>query len=126
MPTLVDAQLSREYHHRLGDYVSERFTVAARPEVRRSFLAATAAGDPAPVYDRTVLVGVAHAVLAAHGRDDGTVAPAASLFLAEHLPHADLHLFAGCGHLLQFEVPTRLGALIGEFLAERGDGCGAS
>lgn len=84
MRTLVDAQLSREDHHGLGDYVPERFTVAARPEVRRSFLAATAAGDPAPVYDRTVLVGVAHAVLAAHGRDDGTVAPAASLFLAEH------------------------------------------
>jgi 2-hydroxymuconate-semialdehyde hydrolase len=117
MRTLVDALLSRDDVDGLDDYVAQRFAVAARPEVRRSFLAAMAAGEPAPVYDRAVLVDVAHPVLAAHGKDDGTIAPAASLFLVEHLPDSDLHLFAGCGHLLQFEVPTRLGALIREFLA---------
>lgn len=118
MRTLVDAQLSRDDVDGIDDYVAERFAVAAMPEVRRSFLAAMAAGEPAPVYDRSVLVAVTHSVLAVHGKDDGTIAPAASLFLAEHLPHSDLHLFAECGHLLQFEVPTRLGALIREFLAE--------
>jgi 2-hydroxymuconate-semialdehyde hydrolase len=117
MRALVAAQLSRGDVDGIDDYVGERFTVAARPEVRRSFQAATAAGDPAPVYDGSVLAAVTHRVLAVHGKDDGTISPAASRFLSEHLPCADLHLFADCGHLLQFEVPTRLGALTREFLA---------
>ncbi|WP_020418619.1 alpha/beta fold hydrolase [Amycolatopsis sp. ATCC 39116] len=115
MHALVTAQLSRGGG--IDDYVRERFAVAIRPEVRRSFEAAMAAGEPAPVYDESVLAGIPHPVLAVHGKDDGTISPAAGLFLAEHLPHADLHLFADCGHLLQFEVPARLGALIREFLA---------
>lgn len=117
MRTLVDAQLSRDDVDGIDDYVGERFAVAARSEVQRSFQAAMAAGEPAPVYDESVLAAIAHPVLAVHGKDDGTISSSASLFLAEHLPHSDLHLYAECGHLLQFEVPARLGALIDEFLA---------
>lgn len=116
MGALVNAQLSRGNVPGINDYVRERFAIAARPEVRRSFEAAMASGDPAPVYDESVLAGIPHAVLAVHGKDDATISPAAGVFLAEHLPHADLHLFADCGHLLQFEVPARLGALIDAFL----------
>lgn len=117
MRTLVNAQLSHGDVPGIGDYVRERFAIAARPEVRRSFEAAMARGTPAPVYDESALAAIPHAVLAVHGKDDATISPAAALFLAEHLPHSDLHLFAGCGHLLQFEVPTQLAALIDEFLA---------
>ncbi|WP_236792185.1 alpha/beta fold hydrolase [Amycolatopsis sp. GM8] len=117
MRALVSAQLSHGDVPGFDDYVRQRFAVAARPEVRRSFEAAMASGEPAPVYDEPLLAAVPHAVLAVHGKDDATISPAASLFLAEHLPHADLHLFADCGHLVQFEVPARLGALIHEFVA---------
>ncbi|GAY11975.1 alpha/beta fold hydrolase [Pseudonocardia sp. N23] len=115
MRALVGAQLSRGTAPH--DYVRERFAVAARPEVRRSFQAAMAVGEPMPVYDETVLPDMTHRVLAAHGKDDATIGAAASLYLAQHLPNADLALFAGCGHLLQLEVPTRLGSLVREFLA---------
>jgi 2-hydroxymuconate-semialdehyde hydrolase len=117
MRTLVSAQLSRGGVPGIDDYIRERFVIAARPEVRRSFEAAMAPGEPAPVYDESVLAAIPHAVLAVHGKDDATISPAAGLFLAEHLPHSDLHLFADCGHLLQFEVPMRLGSLIREFVA---------
>ncbi|MFJ9779018.1 alpha/beta fold hydrolase [Amycolatopsis sp. NPDC101161] len=117
MHALVTAQLSRGGVRGIDDYVRKRFAVAISPEVRRSFEAAMAAGEPAPVYDESVLAAIPHAVLAVHGKDDRTISPAAGLFLAEHLPRADLHLFADCGHLLQFEVPARLSALIREFLA---------
>lgn len=118
MGALVAAQLSRPAVPGLAGYVRERFAVAVRAEVRRSFESAMASGEPAPVYDEAVLAGVAHPVLAVHGKDDATIPTAASLFLAEHLPRADLHLFAGCGHLLQFEVPARLGALIHDFVGD--------
>lgn len=117
MRDMVTAQFSRDDVPGTEDYVRERFAVATRAAVQRSFEAAMAPGEPAPVYDESVLAAVPHAVLAIHGKDDMTISPSAALFLAEHLPHSDLHLFAGCGHLLQFEVPTQLGALIHDFIA---------
>ncbi|GAA1862818.1 alpha/beta hydrolase [Pseudonocardia ailaonensis] len=117
MRALVAAQLSRPGPSVEG-YVTERLAVAVRPEVRRSFQAAMGAGAPMPTYDETVLPTVSHPVLAVHGKDDATISPDAAFFLAEHLPHCDLHLFADAGHLLQYEVPARLGSLIHRFLAD--------
>ncbi|GAA3546764.1 alpha/beta hydrolase [Amycolatopsis ultiminotia] len=117
MRAMVRAQFSRRDVPGTDEYVRERFAVAARSEVRRSFEAAMAAGEPAPTYDESVLAAIAHQVLVVHGKDDATISPAASCFLAEHLSRADLHLFAGCGHLVQFEVPAQLGSLIHEFVA---------
>lgn len=117
MLAMVAAQLSRGVHSGLDDYVRERLATACRPEVGRSFRAAMAPGEPMPTYDEAVLASLTHDVLVVHGKDDRTIAPAAGLYLAEHLPHSDLHLFAGCGHLLQYEVPERLGSLIRGFLA---------
>ncbi|GAA4709384.1 alpha/beta hydrolase [Pseudonocardia yuanmonensis] len=116
MRTLVDAQLSRAVPG-IERYVTERLATAVRPEVQRSFQAAMSGGAPMPTYDETVLPAVSHPVLAVHGKDDATISADASLFLAEHLRQCDLHLFAGCGHLLQYEVPTQLGSLIHDFLA---------
>jgi 2-hydroxymuconate-semialdehyde hydrolase len=117
MRTFVDAQLSQRDVPGIDDYVKGRFETAVRPEVRRSFEAAMASGERAPIYDDAALAGITHAVLAVHGKDDATIPSAAALFLTEHLPHSDLHLYAGCGHLLQFEVPDQLGALISQFVA---------
>jgi 2-hydroxymuconate-semialdehyde hydrolase len=118
MRALVDAQVFHRALPGMDDYVDERFAIAVRPEVRRSFEAATSPGPPMPVYDASALASIPHPVLAVHGKDDATISPSAGLFLAEHLPHSDLHLFARCGHLLQFEVPAQLGALLHEFVAD--------
>ncbi|MFC5947439.1 alpha/beta fold hydrolase [Pseudonocardia lutea] len=116
MRTVVDAQLSRPVPG-IERYVTERLATAVRPDVQRSFQAAMGGGAPMPTYDETVLPAVSHPVLAVHGKDDATISADASFFLAEHLRQCDLHLFAGCGHLLQYEVPTRLGSLVHDFLA---------
>jgi 2-hydroxymuconate-semialdehyde hydrolase len=117
MRDLVHAQLSHGPVPGIDDYIRERYAVATRPEVRRSFESAMAPGEPAPTYEASALAAIGHHVLAVHGADDATISPTASLYLAEHLAHCDMHLFADCGHLSQFEVPTRLSALIREFLA---------
>jgi 2-hydroxymuconate-semialdehyde hydrolase len=117
MHAMVNAQFSRGEGLDVADYLSERYAMAVRPQVRRSFEAAMAPGEPAPVYAGSALAAVAHQVLAVHGKDDATISPTAGLYLAEHLTRCDLHLFAGCGHLVQFEVPTRLGALIHQFVS---------
>jgi 2-hydroxymuconate-semialdehyde hydrolase len=116
MRTLVEAQMSRPDVPGLDEYVAERFAIASWPEVRHSFEAAMAPGRLAPVYDAPALAAISHRVLAVHGKDDPTISSAASHYLAEHLASSDLHLFAGCGHLLQFEVPRQLGALIHDFV----------
>lgn len=122
MRAMVNAQFSRGGGPEVENYLGERYAMAVRPQVRRSFEAAMAPGEPAPVYDGPALATIAHEVLAVHGKDDATISPTAGLYLAEHLAHSDLHLFANCGHLLQFEVPTRLGALVHQFMAGHGGG----
>lgn len=114
MREVVAAQFSRS--EPTDDLVRARFEMATRPDVQRSFQAAMGEGPPAPIYQPDDLCGITHDVLVVHGRDDATIAPGAGLYLAEHLPNADLALFAGCGHLIQFEVPDRLSALIDGFL----------
>lgn len=117
MESFVTSQMARPPAVRLNDYVAHRFAVASRPDVRRSFEAAMAAGEPAPTYDADALAAIPNAVLAVHGKDDPTIPFGASLHLSEHLPKCDLHLFTHCGHLPQFEVPTALCTLITEFLS---------
>jgi 2-hydroxymuconate-semialdehyde hydrolase len=116
MNSVMTSQMTRLDPTLVGQYAKERFAIAMRPDVRRSFEASMAAGDPAPVYDATVLRGIQHSVLAVHGRDDGTIPSEASVYFAEHIPDCDLYLFARCGHQLQFEMPSALGSLIDEFL----------
>jgi non-heme chloroperoxidase len=55
----------------------------------------------------TVLVGM-----------DSTMYPAAGqLSIAEHVPHAHMVRFSGCGHAIPFEAPRRFGRALAGFLA---------
>jgi 2-hydroxymuconate-semialdehyde hydrolase len=49
------------------------------------------------------LAQIPHHTLILHGRDDQVIPPAASIRLASVLKHADLSIFAHCGHWTQIE-----------------------
>lgn len=118
MRELVLAQVARDIQE-LDAYMTQRFELARRPEVERSFTSAMGPGEPAPVNDQAVLATIHHEALAVHGRLDPTIHYSASLFLAEHLPHCDLHVFSGASHLLQLEEPDALARLVRGFVHAR-------
>ncbi|MDR7172925.1 2-hydroxymuconate-semialdehyde hydrolase [Nocardia kruczakiae] len=120
MRNFVESQLypGRDIPAGLDSYFDARLATALRPEVRRSFEAAMGPGEPAPVYDDAILGSIHHDALVVHGQADQTIPVEASLYLAQHLPHADLHIFSRGGHLVQLEVTDQLGSLIGAFLRD--------
>jgi 2-hydroxymuconate-semialdehyde hydrolase len=97
-------------------YLRARLATALRPDVRRSFQASMGPGEPARTYDDAVLAAISHHTLVIHGKGDSTIPVDASLYLAQHIPHADLHIYARAGHLVQFEAAQQLGAMISTFL----------
>jgi 2-hydroxymuconate-semialdehyde hydrolase len=116
MRETVLAQLGRGDVPWFDDYVAQRFEIARRADVQRSFEAAMGPGEPAPVNDGSVLTTFDHPVLAVHGKLDATIPSEASLYLSEHLPHCDLHLFAGAGHQVQLELPSELATIVDAFV----------
>ncbi|WP_220084568.1 alpha/beta fold hydrolase [Mycolicibacterium vulneris] len=103
----------------IDSYLSARLATALRPEVRRSFQSSMGAGEAAPVYDESVLRRLEQDTLVIHGKGDATIPIEGSFFLAQHLPHADLHVYGRAGHLAQFEVAEQLGTMISAFLRAR-------
>lgn len=59
-----------------------------------------------------------HETLVIHGREDRVIPLQTSLTLAEWVPHAQLHVFGGCGHWTQIEHAGRFARLVEDFLAE--------
>ncbi|MEU6135478.1 alpha/beta hydrolase [Nocardioides sp. NPDC047086] len=117
MRAMITGQLAAGSAPPSDDHVRRRLALALRPDVRRSFAAAMAPGEPAPVHDAAALSAVDHDVLAVHGRRDTVIPYAASLFLAEHAPRCDLHVFAHAGHQVQLEMPDALASVVSRFLA---------
>ena len=52
------------------------------------------------------------------GTHDRLTLPKASQYLASHLPHADLHIFEGCGHMSMLERHEEFNTLVRTFLDE--------
>ena len=94
-----------------------RFKNAMREEVRRSnnSIFATAA-VPVPVV---ALNRIKNPVLLVHGRDDKVCSIDSSYYLLEHLNHAQLHVFAQCGHWTQIEKKEQFNYLIQQFFNQR-------
>ena len=53
------------------------------------------------------------------GTHDRLTLPKASIYLASHLPNADLHVFDGCGHMSMLERHEEFNKLLEGFLDER-------
>lgn len=105
---------------RLDAIVKTRYEAAMQPEVQRSFRAMF----PAPrqkVLDDLVVPELAlrrmmHPTLLVHGRDDKIVPVETSLYLLQHLPKVQLHIFGQCSHWTQIEYARSFNQLLAQFL----------
>ena len=105
----------------LESITKTRYEAAMQPDVQRSFKAMF----PAPrqkVIDDLVVPALAlrrmtNPILLVHGRDDRVVPPQTSLYLLEHLPNAQLHIYGQCSHWTQIEYAKSFNQLVAQFLA---------
>lgn len=96
-----------------------RLEAAMQPQVRRSFEAMF----PSPRQrhiDGVTLPGQAFAnmdrpTLLIHGRDDHIVPLETSLYLLEHLPQVQLHIFGQCSHWTMIEYKDAFNELLLDF-----------
>ncbi len=108
---------------RLDAIAQARFEAAMNPDVQRSFEAMF----PAPrqkVLDDLVVPALAlrritHSVLLVHGRDDRIVPLETSLYLLQHLPKVQLHVFGQCSHWTQIEYAKNFNQLLAQFFTRQ-------
>ena len=65
---------------------------------------------------------IGHPTLVMAGDDDPIIPVSNGRILARLMPHAQLEVITGGGHLFLLEEAERSAALVGEFLAHPGDG----
>jgi pimeloyl-ACP methyl ester carboxylesterase len=86
--------------------VSERYKIATNPEIRavaEKMIASMNAGIEALVMPPSLLGRLPHEVLIFHGRQDRVVPLDTSLYLLQHLRHAELYVLDRSGHWAQLE-----------------------
>ncbi len=104
----------------ISSIVEQRYQEVMRPEVRRSyerFFSAVSTPAEAAVPP-SALRRMPHPFLIVHGREDRFVTPDSSVYLQQHLPNAELHVFPHCGHWVQIERARDYAALLRHFLAD--------
>jgi 2-hydroxymuconate-semialdehyde hydrolase len=106
---------------RLDSIAQTRFEAAMNPDVQRSFKAMFPAPRQIAIDDLVVselaLRHMHHPTLLVHGRDDHIVPMETSLYLLEHLPNAQLHVFGQCSHWIQVEKAKSFNQLIAQFFS---------
>lgn len=104
---------------RLDSIAQTRFEAAMNPDVQRSFKAMFPAPRQTVIDDLVVselsLRRMDHPTLLVHGRDDHIVPMETSLYLLEHLPNAQLHVFGQCSHWIQVERAKNFNQLLAQF-----------
>lgn len=104
---------------RLDSIAQTRFEAAMNPDVQRSFKAMFPAPRQTAIDDLVVselaLRHMNHPTLLVHGRDDHIVPMETSLYLLEHLPNSQLHVFGQCSHWIQVEKAQSFNQLIAQF-----------
>src|SRR5687768_12869579 len=106
---------------RLDSIAQTRFEAAMNADVQRSFKAMFP-GPRQTVIDDLVVTELAlrhmhHPTLLVHGRDDHIVPMETSLYLLEHLPNAQLHVFGQCAHWIQVEKAKNFNQLLAQFFS---------
>jgi 2-hydroxymuconate-semialdehyde hydrolase len=97
-----------------------RFDAAMQPPVRASFDAMWSCPRQTAV-DQLVLPESAlrrmnHPALMIHGLNDKIIPYQTSLYLAEHMPDARVHLMGRCSHWIQIEHAAEFHRLVADFL----------
>lgn len=104
---------------RLDSIAKTRFEAAMNPDVERSFKAMFPAPRQTAIDDLVVselaLRRMDHPTLLVHGRDDHIVPMETSLYLLEHLPKAQLHVYGQCSHWIQVEYAQSFNQLLAQF-----------
>lgn len=99
----------------------DRWKTVMQDDIRRSFTAMFSGDLEKQTNDLALseetLRGMEHRFLLTHGREDNYVKMRDSLWLAERIPNAQLHVFSKCGHWIQIEKRVPFNHLVGEFLA---------
>jgi pimeloyl-ACP methyl ester carboxylesterase len=85
----------------LDQLVAQRFALATRPEAMEAFEAMMGEG-PVPLPP-TLLGRIEQPILILHGRFDRIVSLESSIWLLQHLKHAELKVYDRCGHWVQLE-----------------------
>lgn len=106
---------------RLDGIAKTRFEAAMNPDVQRSFKAMFRAPRQTVIDDLVVtelaLRRMDHPTLLVHGKDDHIVPMETSLYLLEHLPHAQLHVYGQCSHWIQVEYARSFNQLLAQFFS---------
>jgi 3-oxoadipate enol-lactonase len=116
----ADVALRRFVENGLGEGSSEELIQrivayrTANPPDPGGWQAQAAAGATHDALDR--LGAISAPTLIVHGTRDEVVDPRNAELVADRIPGARVELLAGCGHLLFWEEPERLVALVKEFL----------
>ncbi len=104
---------------RLDSIAKTRYEAAMNPEVERSFKAMFPAPRQTVIDDLVVselaLRRMDQPTLLVHGRDDHIVPMETSLYLLEHLPNAQLHVYGQCSHWIQVEYAQSFNQLLAQF-----------
>ena len=104
--------------NRLQRVAQARLPVSLREDVKRSHLSTfSMEGRRAPIITEDELSAITSPVLLLHGREDMMIPVAASYWLAERIPNAQLHVFGKTGHWTQIEQAERFKFLVDGFFA---------
>lgn len=99
----------------------DRWKTVMQDDIRRSFEAMFGGDLEKHTNDLALseetLRGMEHQFLLTHGREDNYVNMRDSVWLAERIPNAQLHVFDHCGHWIQIEKRVPFNHLVGEYLA---------
>jgi len=91
------------FGNELNAIAAQRIPRATRPKVERSHRATFARSDDALPINAATMATIAQPVLLVHGDADRIIAPAASQWYAQVLPHSHLEIVPRAGHWLQLE-----------------------
>ncbi|MFK9095003.1 alpha/beta fold hydrolase [Bacillus salipaludis] len=96
--------------------VAERLELFLKPEVRRSYEENFSRSHLSDMLvPPSALKLMDHSILLIHGHGDRFVPLQSSLYVMEHLPNAQLHIFKRCGHWAQVEQKERFIKLTSDF-----------
>ncbi|MFF2449707.1 alpha/beta fold hydrolase [Neobacillus sp. NPDC058068] len=96
--------------------VAERLELFLKPEVRRSYEENFSKSHLTDMLvPPSALKQMDHSILLIHGHGDRFVPLQSSLFVMDHLPNAQLHIFKRCGHWAQVEQKERFIKLTSDF-----------
>ena len=96
--------------------VAERLELFLKPEVRRSYEQNFSNSHLSDMLvPPSALKEMDHSILLIHGHEDRFVPLESSLYVMNHLPNAQLHVFKRCGHWAQVEQKDRFIKLTSDF-----------